>query len=200
MRVAKQPENTPITDLQEMLRLIDPTLSLGYDGQYGKETAAAVEQFQRAQGLPPTGQTDQDTWEAIRRAYRDQQIFLGQAHPLRLVLQPNQVIKKGSDNIHLYVMQGALTALAQFYGDIPPFAITGILDDPTARAVIWFQGKAGLPETGEIDKKTWAHLAHEYRQVVGDGTGSFPIRTAQDPKNDTPRRSTDTQPPTPPEA
>ncbi len=189
MRVAKQPETTPITDLQEMLRLIDPTLSLGYDGQYGKETAAAVEAFQRDQGLPPTGQTDLDTWDAIRRAYKEQQIFRGKAHPLYLVLQPNQVISRGSDNIHLFVMQGALTALGQFYEDLPPFTITGILDEPTSRAVLWFQDKAGLPQTGEIDKKTWAHLAHEYRQVVGDGTGTFPIRTAQDPKNDTPRTS-----------
>ena len=138
MRVAKQPETTPISDLQEMLRLIDPTLSLGYDGQYGKETAAAVEAFQRNQGLPPTGQTDLDTWEAIRRAYKDQQIFLGKAHPLFLVLQPNQVITKGSDNIHLFVMQGALTALGQFYEGLPPFTITGILDEPTSRAVVWF--------------------------------------------------------------
>ena len=177
MRVAKQPENTPITDLQEMLRLIDPTLSLGYDGIYGPETAAAVESFQKKNDLPPTGQTDQKTADAIRSAYKEQQIYLGKAHPLLLVLQPNQVIEKGSDNIHLYVMQGALTALGQFYEDLPPFAITGVLDDPTAKAVIWFQEKAGLPTTGDIDKKTWAHLAHEYRQVVGDGTGSFPIRT-----------------------
>lgn len=190
MRVAKQPESTPITDLQEMLRLIDPTLSLGYDGLYGKETAAAVEAFQKKEGLPPTGQTDSDTWESIRRAYKEQQILLGRAHPLFLVLQPNQVITRGSDNVHLYVMQGALTALGQFYEDLPPFAITGVLDEPTARAVIWFQDKAGLPQTGDLDRKTWAHLAHEYRQVVGDGTGSFPVRTAQDPKNDTPRGRT----------
>lgn len=179
MRVAKQPETTPISDLQEMLRLIDPTLSLGYDGQYGPETAAAVKDFQEKNGLPPTGQADQETWDTLRSTYEEQKIFLGKAHPLFLVLQPNQVIERGSDNIHLYVMQGALTALGQFYEDQPPFAITGILDDPTAQALIWFQDKAGLPQTGTIDKKTWAHLAHEYRQVVGDGTGSFPVRTRE---------------------
>ena len=184
MRVAKQPENTPITDLQEMLRLIDPTLHLGYDGQYGPETTAAVESFQKKNGLPPSGQTDEKTWDAIRADYIDSEIFLGKAHPLLLVLQPNQVIERGSDNVHLYVMQGALTALGQFYEDLPPFAITGKLDDPTAQAVIWFQDKAGLPQTGSIDRKTWAHLAHEYRQVVGDGTGTFPIRATANPTNE----------------
>ena len=176
MRVAKQPEKTPVTDLQEMLRLIDPTLSLGYDGIYGEATANGVKQVQKAQGLPETGEVDQDTWTAIRKLYKDQQIFLGQAHPLLLVLQPNQVIEKGSDNLHLYMMQGVLTALGQFYTDVPPFAITGVLDEPTSRAVMWFQERAGLPQSGEIDKKTWAGLAHEYRQVVGDGTGRYPVR------------------------
>ncbi len=194
MRVAKQPDTTPITDLQQMLRLIDPTLSLGYDGQYNNETASAVEAFQRDRGLPPTGQTDEATWNAIRTAYNQQKTLLGRAHPLFLVLQPNQVIDIGSENIHLYVMQGALTALGQFYEDQPPFAITGILDEPTAKAVMWFQDRAGLPQTGSIDRLTWVHLAHEYRQVVGDGTGSFPIRAAADPKDDPPRRSTQPTP------
>ena len=188
MRVAKQPETTPITDLQQMLRLIDPTLSLSYDGQYGEETARAVEAYQKQNGLPPTGETDQETWDSIRRSYKERQRLHGKAHPLYLVLQPDQVIEKGSDNVHLFVMQGVLTALGQFYEDAPTFAVTGILDEATAQAVLWFQDRAGLPQTGDIDKKTWAHLAHEYRQIVGDGTGTFPIRTAQDPQNDTPRQ------------
>ncbi|MBR6825911.1 MAG: peptidoglycan-binding protein [Oscillospiraceae bacterium] len=177
MRVAKQPDTTLITDLQEMLRLIYPDLSLGFDGLYGPETAKAVEKFQEEYNLPITGVVDSQTQDTVRKAYKEQKLFLGKAHPLYLVLQPNQVIRKGENNVHLYVMQAALTALAQFYEEIPLFAITGILDDPTSRAVSWFQEKADLPQTGEIDKKTWAHLAHEYRQVVGDGTGSFPIRT-----------------------
>lgn len=188
MRVAKQPETTPITDLQQMLRLIDPTLSLGYDGKYNEETARAVEAYQKQNGLPPTGETDQETWDSIRRSYKERQRLHGKAHPLYLVLQPDQVIEKGSDNVHLFVMQGVLTALGQFYEDAPTFTVTGILDEPTAQAVLWFQDRAGLPQTGDIDKKTWAHLAHEYRQIVGDGTGTFPIRTAQDPQNDIPRQ------------
>jgi murein L,D-transpeptidase YcbB/YkuD len=184
MRVAKQPERTPVTDLQEMLRLIDPSVKLSYDGIYDDTTSQAVKKLQKDQNLPQTGEVDGETWKAIRKAYKDQQIYLGQAHPLLLVLQPNQVIQKGSDNLHLYMMQAVLTALAQFYADVPTFAVTGILDEPTAQAVIWFQEKAGLPQNGEIDKKTWAALAHEYRQVVGDGTGQFPIRMTQNPEDD----------------
>lgn len=190
MRVAKQPERTPITDLQEMLRLIDPSSKLGYDGIYGEETEESIRNYQTQNNLPQTGQVDHDTWRSIRKTYKEQKIFQGPAHPLLLVLQPNQVIRKGSDNLHLYMMQAVLTALRQFYLDVPPFSITGILDEPTSKAVIWFQERAGLPANGEIDKRTWAHLAHEYRQVVGDGSGSFPIRSAQDPSTDSPRVST----------
>ena len=180
MRVAKQPDRTPVTDLQEMLRLIDPTSALGYDGIYGEATEKAVRQVQKEQGLPETGEVDESTWDASRKRYKDQEIFLGQAHPLLLVLQPNQVIEKGSDNVHLYMMQGVLTALGQFYADAPTFAITGVLDEPTSQAVVWFQERAGLPRSGEIDKKTWASLAHEYRLVVGDGTGRFPVRRREE--------------------
>lgn len=181
MRVAKQPERTEITDLQEMLRLIDPSTTLSFDGHYGPETERDVRAFQRDNGLPETGAVDLDTWQVIRKEYKKQQVLQGQAYPLQIVLQPNQVIERGSDNLHLYLIQALLTALKQFYLDMPAFRITGILDDPTARALVWFQDRAGLPKNGEVDKLTWKHLAHEYRQVVGDGTGSFPIRVAQPP-------------------
>ncbi len=183
MRVAKQPERTPITDLQEMLRLIEPEARLSYDGHYGPETEQNVRNFQRKNGIKESGVADFETWEAIRKAYKSQQILLGQAEPLQIVLQPNQVIGKGSDNLHLYLIQALLTALRQLYLDVPPLRITGVLDEPTARALLWFQQRAGLPQSGELDKLTWRHLAHEYRQIVGDGSGSFPIRNAQAPEN-----------------
>ena len=183
MRVAKQPDRTPITDLQEMLRLIEPESNLSYDGHYGPETEQTVRNFQRKNGIKESGVADFETWEAIRRAYKTQQILLGQAEALQIILQPNQVIGRGSDNLHLYLIQALLTALRQLYLDVPPLRITGVLDEPTARALLWFQQRAGLPQSGELDKLTWRHLAHEYRQIVGDGSGSYPIRNAQTPEN-----------------
>ena len=183
MRVAKQPERTPITDLQEMLRLIDPDTKLSYDGHYGPETERDVRNFQRKNGLKESGVADFETWEAIRKAYKTQQILLGQAEPLRIILHPNQVIGRGSDNLHLYLIQALLTALRQLYLDVPPLRITGVLDEPTARAIGWFQARAGLPQSGDVDKLTWRQLVHEYRQIVGDGSGSFPVRVAQIPED-----------------
>jgi peptidoglycan hydrolase-like protein with peptidoglycan-binding domain len=193
MRVAKQPERTPITDLQEMLRLINPDTPLSYDGLYGSETERDVRRFQRENGLTETGVVDGDTWEAIRKAYQRQLVLQGQAEPLRIVLQPNQVIGKNSDNLHIFLLQALLLAMKELYLEVPPVKVTGILDAPTERALIWFQERAGLEPSGELDKLTWKYLVHEYRQIIGDGTGSFPVRIQQLPETpEDQRRSTST--------
>ena len=96
-----------------------------------------------------------------------------------LLLQPRQVLEKGSKNTHLYVLQGLLIALARYYDEMPVAESTGMLDEKTADAIAWFQALAALPVTGELDKLTWRHLAKNYRSIVGDGTGAYPIRTAQ---------------------
>ena len=36
---------------------------------------------------------------------------------------------------------------------------TGILDEATAQSLAAFQSLSDLPQTGELDKQTWKHLA-----------------------------------------
>lgn len=187
MRIGKQPEATPITDLQEMLRMIYPDDFLSKDGLFGSETKKSVERFQKEQGLPMSGVADLQTWEAIEREYQRANVLQGPAEPLFIILQPNQVIEKGSENTHLYLLQGVLTGISRYYEQMPIVRFTGILDEPTAEAISWLQDRAGLPATGELDKVTWRHLAKLYRLIVGDGSGQYPIRMAQNPKDDTPR-------------
>ncbi len=181
MSFATRPEYAPIHDLQTMLRTVLPERGLGRDGIYGNETKDAVRQFQKNSGLPESGEADQNTWDALVKAYDHALVLLTEAEPLSIVLQPNQVLERGSTNLHLYLVQGMLKALSQLYYDMPRFAVTGILDDPTARTLIWLQKAADLPETGTLDKHTWRHLAKQYRLMVGDGTGSYPIRKTQRP-------------------
>ena len=63
----------PIRSLQTMLRVIgedDTTLpTVIPDGIYGQDTLTAVSAFQRRNGLPVTGITDQLTWEQIVAEY-----------------------------------------------------------------------------------------------------------------------------------
>ncbi len=167
---------TPILDLQQMLRVIYADNALNLDGVYGKETEAEVRQFQKEHGLPVTGVVDLATWDAIRAAYLYELVHLEEAEPLRIVLQPHQVLAAGTDNVHILLVQALLRSLGRFYGNMPVLRVSGVHDPQSVQAVQWFQTQAGLPANGDIDKHTWQRLAKQYRLTVGDGTGQFPVR------------------------
>lgn len=156
----------PIRSLQTMLRVIaeaDPSHpSVIPDGIYGKETMAAVSAFQRKHGLPVTGVTDRDTWDAIVAVHGPALISVTEAEPLGIVLNPNQVIRRGERHPHIYVVQGMLAVLAGIYGSIPEPGYNGILDSSTSDALSSFQMLSALPMTGNLDKRTWKHLALHY--------------------------------------
>lgn len=176
--------NSPIFELQTMLRRLTPQRQLACDGIFGAETQCAVSEFQRAADLPVTGTVDEETWNAIREAYRQALITKGPAEPLLIVLQPEQVLERGSENLHVYLVQTLLFVLGSLYPEAPRLRITGTLDAPTSAAVEWLQALSGLPETGAVDKHTWRMLARQYRLAVGDGSGTYPVRIAQ--RNGTP--------------
>ena len=89
----------PIRSLQTMLRVIaendDRQPSVVSDGIYGTNTVTAVSAFQRRAGLPVTGVTDQNTWDAIVAAYEPALVEIGEAEPLNIILNPGQVIRRG---------------------------------------------------------------------------------------------------------
>jgi len=156
----------PIRSLQTMLRVLaenDRNYSpLTPDGIYGPETVRAVSTFQRQHGLPVTGVTDQDTWEAVVSKYGPALIEQDEAHPLHVILEPKQVLRKGERHPNLYLAQSMLTVLALVYESIIPPAINGLLDDATADALASFQSLNGLSMTGHLDKTTWKHLTLHY--------------------------------------
>lgn len=156
----------PIRSLQTMLRVLAendrsyiPTIP---DGIYGPETVKAVSAFQRKHGLAVTGVTDQATWEAIVAEYGPALIEQEEAHPLFIILEPKQILRKGERHPNLYLVQSMLTVLGQVYESILPPANTGLLDDATADALAAFQALNGLPMTGNLDKRTWKHLTLQY--------------------------------------
>lgn len=160
----------PIRSLQTMLRVIaenDPRHpSLIPDGIYGPQTMAAVSAFQRHHGLPVTGVTDQNTWDEIVAVYDPALINIDAAQPIEIILNPKQVIRKGERHPHLYVVQGVLMVLAEVYGSVGTPSMSGILDEPTADSLASFQALSGLPMTGNLDKRTWKHLALHYPLAV----------------------------------
>lgn len=156
----------PIRSLQTMLRVIaedDPShVAIVPDGIYGPETVRAVSTFQRKHGLSVTGITDLETWDAIVAQYEPALIRQDEAEPLRIILNPGQVIRRGERSPHLYLVQGMLRVLAEVYESISQPSQSGILDDMTADALASFQFLNGLPATGDLDKHTWKHLTLHY--------------------------------------
>lgn len=156
----------PIRSLQTMLRVLaedDPShVRIVPDGIYGPETTGAVTRFQRLHGLPVTGITDQNTWEAVVQEYDGALIRVGEAWPIYVILEPGQVIRRGEKHPNISLAQAMLMALAETYSSIPMPGITGILDAATADSLAEFQRLSGLPMSGHLDKRTWKHLALQY--------------------------------------
>lgn len=168
----------PVRSLQTMLRVIaqneDNQPTVIPDGIYGAQTTAAVAAFQRNRGLPATGVTDQDTWDAIVAAYEPALVLVGEAEPIAVIFEPNEVITAGQEHPNLYLAQGILTVLSQVYGSITPPSLNGILDMPTGQSLSAFQRLNDLPDTGELDRITWQRLALHY-----PGAASLALRQEQ---------------------
>ena len=156
----------PVRSLQTMLRVIaeqdGQSPSVIPDGTYGANTIAAVAAFQQRHGLPATGVTDQATWDAIVSVYEPALILVGEAQPIEVILNPNEVIRKGQTHPNLYLAQAILTVLSQQYGSISRPGFSGRLDLPTEESIAGFQELNRLPRTGELDKITWKYLALQY--------------------------------------
>lgn len=166
MKPAESFVDQPIRSLQTMLRTIasvEPRqINVIPDGIYGSQTAAAVRSFQRRQGLNPTGTVDQATHERIVQEYERAYIEAQKAQPVQITLDPGQVLRRGERNNHIYLVQSMLTVLHILDQRIPTPPHTGVLDPATAESVAAFQTIAGLPPTGEVDKRTWKDLALYY--------------------------------------
>ena len=153
----------PVRSLQTMLRTLaehdNRYQTVVPDGVYSPQTRDAVAQFQQNAGLAVTGVTDQATWEEVVTRYEPALIFVDEAQPVEIILNPNEVLVLGQSSPYLYVAQAMLTVLAETYGSIGTPTITGVLDAETADSLSSFQTLIGLPVTGDLDKHTWKHLA-----------------------------------------
>ena len=166
MKPAESFLDQPIRSLQTMLRTIasqEPRqINVMPDGIYGSQTTAAVRSFQRRMGLNPTGVVDQATHEQIVREYERAYTEAQKAQPVQITLDPGQVLRRGEKNNHIYLVQSMLTVLHLLDPRIPAPPHTGVLDPATAESLAAFQTFAGLPPTGEVDKRTWKDLALYY--------------------------------------
>ena len=166
MRPVESFVGQPIRSLQTMLRVIAENArrheTIVPDGIYGPETISAVSAFQRLRGLQVTGITDQPTWEAIVAPYRPALINIDEAQPIEVILNPNQIIRRGERHPVIYLTQGILAVLSEVHQSIAAPGMNGILDTATADSLSSFQQLHSLPMAGELDKQTWKLLALQF--------------------------------------
>ena len=125
-------------------------------------TITAVSAFQRSAGLPVTGIANQETWDAVIKAYEPALIRVDKAAPIEIIMNPGTVYRRGDNSANLYLLQAMLTFLSRYHTEIGAPGQSGVLDSPTAEALAAFQLLAGLPPTGELDKITWKYLVNQF--------------------------------------
>ncbi|MBQ1280754.1 MAG: peptidoglycan-binding protein [Oscillospiraceae bacterium] len=166
-------EQDNIRTLQTMLRVLAAATneipSVIPDGIYGTQTETAVRAFQAAAGLPVTGRTDAVTWQSIVTAYERLAQETTEPAPLRIILQKDTSLGRGSRNGHVPLVQAMLLALSRQTRAIPSVSVTGVYDAATETAIRKLQQLSDLPQDGQLDRATWAALAALYRHAVGDG-------------------------------
>lgn len=154
-----------IMELQGYLRTIQRarygSTTVPQDGYYGPTTVAAVQQFQQEEGLPPTGQVDAATWNALYQRY--QQIMDRTQPPTSIRgYAPLKEGDRGDPVVFLHTMIGRL---ARLYRNLPYVPITNQYSTDTSRVVREIQIWANLPITGETDTTTWDTIATLYNQI-----------------------------------
>ena len=167
-------QNEPqIRNLQTMLRSIAQTdtaiLPLIPDGRYGSNTYASVLSFQSSRGLPQTGETDRQTWDAVVAAY-DEAVPMLTLPVTNPAWNTGHSVQSGQFNYHIYLVQAMLAALSDFFSALSPPAVSGILDETTQSGLRFIQAASSLPQTGAFDTATWYYLNGLYRIMTKDGS------------------------------
>lgn len=157
-----------ILNLQTYLRaqsLVDENApNVPIDGIFDSQTRYALTEFQRKNGLAPTGVADRTTWELLYAQYLD--ILDETSLPAPVIPFPSYPsdykIRLGDKNFLVATVQFMLNEIGVIYNVIDTLEIDGVYGVKTAEIIRNFQERGGLPVTGEVDRRTWAHLARIY--------------------------------------
>ena len=79
---------------------------------------------------------------------------------------PGETLDIGSRGQKVEQLQEQLNAISNNYPLIPKIRVDGIYGEETQRAVEIFQDIFGLPETGEVDYRTWYKVQEIYVGVT----------------------------------
>lgn len=149
-------------------QFVDFVAPVNTDGVYGQNTANQVSAFQRYKGLPVTGEVDRATWESLYSAYKGIVDYLEERQQITPVLTepfPGVILRMGDTGPSVGLFKSYLSYLSKIFFDIPPVTGNNVFDRRTQNAVREFQRIFSLPQTGNVDERTWNTLADVYSTV-----------------------------------
>ena len=159
------------------------------DGIFGSQTEASVRRFQEIFDLTPDGIVGKATWYALVRLYtavtslselrsQGQQFYsINWEYP-----DPIQEGNTGDKVRHLQYMLSVLSAYIQ---NIPAVAVDGIFGPATREAVIAAQRRFGLPQTGQVDDRTWDEIYDQFAGIENTSLRGGEVFPAIRPANTT---------------
>ena len=166
------------------------------DGIFGSRTEAAVRAFQEIFNLTPDGIVGPATWYKIVRIYtavtalselrsQGQQFY-------SINWSPPTVLQVGNTGEKVRLLQYMLSVLSEYIPSIPSLSVDGIYGPATRSAVLAFQRRAGLPETGTVGQTTWDMIYDQYSGIENTSLRSnetFPQRQSAGSTTATRRRT-----------
>lgn len=142
------------------------------DGVYGPETTAAVKAFQEIFGLPVTGEMDIYTWDLLLFVHNE----------LNKQTAPSEQVQFFPQNIQdqancqncflepcdygnlILILQIMLKEIGKTFSDFNQVELTGYYDLNTTEAVLTFQARNGLEQTGIVNNQTWNRMVRFFNQ------------------------------------
>lgn len=143
-------------------RLADPTFpAVPVDGIFDSQTKLALTEFQRRNGLDPSGVADRTTWDLLYTQYLE--ILNDISLPEPIIPFPSYPtdysVGIGDKSFLVAIIQYMIVEISIVYNTLEPTEITGLFDEKTKNAIYDFQEKSGLAASGRVDRATWGALS-----------------------------------------
>ena len=139
-------------------------------GRFDENTENSVKTFQKIFRLTPDGVIGKATWYRIIYIYdavtRISELNAEGVSYENLPKQFKGALREGSRGGEVVTLQYFLNLISPFVDFIKPIATDGIYGRATKNNVLAFQRYKGLPQTGEVDERTWNSLYNAYKGVV----------------------------------
>lgn len=145
------------------------------DGNFGKDTAAAVRRFQEISGLALDGIVGRDTWHKLRHIYNGIRRLSGLIYEGKRLGETGKPLtaelKEGASGSDVGEAQYHINVVAYFYPEVPSVALDQYYGPKTETAVKAFQKLSYLVEDGVVGQNTWYSMGSSCGNIMGCVSG-----------------------------